>query len=108
MHSRGAILSTVVSYGLLLIFGLREVFHVFDVRLHARSLGAVFRTLLAGGLVAGLIWLAISHAPANNWAWTLGLATLHVVLYGALIFAFRVVSPAEIRPAMGNLFRQKG
>jgi len=108
MHSRGAILSTIVSYGLLLVLGLREVFHVFDVRLHARSMGVVFRTLLAGGLVAGLTWLAIGQLPADIWAWTLGLAAIHVILYVALIFAFRVVSLADLRPAMGNLLRLKG
>jgi O-antigen/teichoic acid export membrane protein len=108
MHSRGAILSTVISYGLLLIFGLREVFHVFEVKLSARSIGAVLRTVLAGGLVAGLVWLIISQLPADKWAWTLALAAFHVVLYSALILAFRVVSPAEIRPAMGNLLRLKG
>jgi O-antigen/teichoic acid export membrane protein len=108
MHSRGAIISTIVSYGLLLLLGLREVFRVFDVRLHARSMGAVIRTLLAGALVAGLIWLAIGQLPVDKWAWTLALAALHVVLYAALILAFRVVNPAEIRPVMGNLLRLKG
>jgi O-antigen/teichoic acid export membrane protein len=108
MHSRGAIISTIVSYGLLLLFGLREVFQVFEVRLHARSMGAVIRTLLAGALVAGVIWLAINRIPADNWAWTLGLAAAHVVVYAGLILAFGVIRPAEIRPAMGNLLRVKG
>lgn len=108
MHSRGAILSTIISYGLLLLFGLREVFHVFEVRLGPRSMGAVLRTLLAGGVVAGLVWLIIGQVGVGHWAWTLALAVLQVVLYGALIFAFRVVSPGEIRPAMGNLLRLKG
>jgi O-antigen/teichoic acid export membrane protein len=108
MHSRGAILSTIISYGLLLLFGLREVFHVFEVRLGPRSMGAVLRTLLAGGVVAGLVWLIIGQVGVGHWAWTLALAVLQVVLYGTLIFAFRVVSPAEIRPAMGNLLRLKG
>jgi O-antigen/teichoic acid export membrane protein len=108
MHSRGAILSTIISYGLLLLFGLREVFHVFEVRLGPRSMGAVLRTLLAGGVVAGLVWLIIGQVGVGHWAWTLALAVFQVVLYGTLIFAFRVVSPAEIRPAMGNLLRLKG
>jgi apolipoprotein N-acyltransferase len=71
-------------------------------------MGVVFRTLLAGGLVAGLTWLAIGQLPADIWAWTLGLAAIHVILYVALIFAFRVVSLADLRPAMGNLLRLKG
>jgi O-antigen/teichoic acid export membrane protein len=108
MHSRGAILSTIISYGLLLLFGLREVFHVFEVRVSPRSLGAVFRTLLAGALVAGLVWLIIGQVGVGKWGWTLALAVLQVVLYVVLIFTFRVVSPAELRPAMGNLLRLKG
>ncbi|HET6349769.1 MAG TPA: oligosaccharide flippase family protein [Candidatus Krumholzibacteria bacterium] len=108
MHSRGAIISTIVSYGLLLVLGLREVFDVFDVRLHVRSIGRVLRTLLAGGLVAAMVWLVIHQVPADKWGWTIGLATAHVVIYAVLIFAFRVVHPAEIRPMMGNLLRVKG
>jgi O-antigen/teichoic acid export membrane protein len=108
MHSRGAILSTIVSYGLLLAMGLREVFRVFDVRLHARAVGRAFRTLLAGGLVAGAVWLIIRQLQVETWGWTLALAVLHVAAYAALIVAFRVVRPAEIRPLMGNLLRVKG
>ncbi|HEX6791996.1 MAG TPA: oligosaccharide flippase family protein [Candidatus Krumholzibacteria bacterium] len=108
MHSRGAIVSTIVSYGLLLVLGLREVFVVFDVRLHARAIGRVLRTLLAGGLVAGAIWLVIRQLQVETWVWTLALAAIHVAAYAALILAFRVVRPAEIRPLMGNLLRVKG
>jgi O-antigen/teichoic acid export membrane protein len=108
MHSRGAILATIVSYGLLLILGLREVFQVFNVRLHTRALWRAIRTLLAGALVAGVIWLVIRQLQVETWVWTLGLATLHVAAYAALIVAFRVVRPAEIRPLMGNLLRVKG
>lgn len=107
-HSRGAIVSTIVSYGLLLLLGLREVFLAFEVRLRARSLGVVARTLLAGGLVAGLVWFIVGQLPVNHWAWTIGLAVFHVTLYAALILALRVVKPAEIRPALGNLLKLKG
>jgi len=107
-HSRGAIVSTIVSYGLLLLLGLREVFLAFDMRLGVRALGVVARTLLAGGLVAGLIRLLIGHVAAGHWGMTLALALLHVVLYAALIVALRVIKPAEIRPAIGNLLKLKG
>jgi O-antigen/teichoic acid export membrane protein len=108
MHSRGAILSTIVSYGLLLVMGLREVFVVFKVRLHARAIGRVFRTLLAGALVAGAIWLVIRQLQVETWVWTIALAAFQVAAYAALIVAFRVVHPAELRPLMGNLLRVKG
>jgi hypothetical protein len=68
----------------------------------------VFRTLLAGVIVAGVLWLVTRHLPVETWVWTLALAALHVAAYAALIVAFRVVRPAEIRPLMGNLLRVKG
>ena len=108
MHSRGAILATIVSYGLLLVMGLREVFRVFNVRLHTRALWRGIRTLLAGALVAGVIWLVIRQLQVENWVWTLSLAILQVAAYAALIVAFRVVHLADIRPLMGNLLRVKG
>jgi hypothetical protein len=49
----------------------------------------------------------IGGIGAGKWAWTLALAVLRWS-YGTLIFAFRVVSPDEIRPAIGNLLRLKG
>jgi O-antigen/teichoic acid export membrane protein len=107
-HSRGAILSTIVSYGLLLVMGLREVFGVFDVRLHARSIGRAIRTLLAGGIVAGVIWLVIRQLPVETWGWTVALAAMQVAGYALLIVAFRVIHPAELRPLMVNLLRVKG
>jgi O-antigen/teichoic acid export membrane protein len=108
MHSRGAILATIISYGLLLVFGMREVFDVFGVRVRARAVGQGIRTLLAGGLVAGAVWLIIRQLHAETWGWTIVLAALHVLLYGVLIVAFRVVRPAELRPMVGNLLRAKG
>jgi hypothetical protein len=91
-----------------LVLGLREVFQVFDVGLRAASMGRVLRTLLAGAIVAGVVWLAIGQLPADKWAWTLALAVFHVILYIGLIFAFRVVRPDEVRPFVGNLLRVKG
>jgi hypothetical protein len=58
-------------------------------------------------LVAGLVWLAYWPIGVDKWAWTLALAALQVVLYAALIFAFRVVTP-RASSAMGNLLRLKG
>ena len=107
-HSRGAILATIISYGLLLVFGLREVFVVFGVRLHAPAISRAIRTLLAGGLVAAMVWLVIRQLHAETWGWTIILAALHVLVYGVLIVVFRVVRLAEIRPMMGNLLRAKG
>jgi O-antigen/teichoic acid export membrane protein len=108
MHSRGAILATIVSYGLLLVFGMREVFGVFGVRLSTRALTQGIRTLLAGSVVAALLWFIVRRIGDDVGAWTLALAAIHVVLYGLLVVAFRVIRPAELRPAVGNLLRLKG
>jgi hypothetical protein len=108
MHSRGAILATIISYGLLLLFGMREVFGTFRVRLSGRALGAGVRTLLAGGLVAAALWTIIRRFGLDSGLWTVALAAVHVVLYGLLIMAFRVIRPGEIRPLVGNLLKIKG
>jgi O-antigen/teichoic acid export membrane protein len=108
MHSRGAIIATIVSYGLLLVFGLREVFGIFGVRLRLRALASAFRTLLAGAVVAAALWAIIRQLHVEPGVWTIALALLHVVLYGSLVVVLRVVRPAEIRPFVSNLLKMKG
>jgi O-antigen/teichoic acid export membrane protein len=108
MHSRGAIVATIVSYGLLLVFGLREVFGAFGVRVSPRAVGAGIRTLLAGTLVAAALWAVIDRLDELSGGWTIALAVIHVTLYGLLVWAFRVMKPAEVRPMVGNLLRLKG
>lgn len=108
MHSRGAILATIISYGLLLLFGLREVFGVFGVRIRLHSVLSALRTLLAGVLVAAVLWLIIRQLHVQPGVWTLALAALHVVLYGSLVVLLRIIRPAEIRPMVSNLLKMKG
>ncbi len=108
MHSRGAIVATIVSYGLLLIFGLREVFGTFEVRMSPRAVGAGIRTLLAGTLVAAALWTIIHQLDDPSGGWIVALAAVHVLLYGLLVWAFRIMRPAEVRPMVGNLLRLKG
>jgi O-antigen/teichoic acid export membrane protein len=108
MHSRGAIIATIVSYGLLLVFGLREVFETFGVRVSPRAVGAGIRTLLAGTLVAAALWVIMDRLHQPSGGWTIVLAVVHVTLYVLLVWAFRVMRPAEVRPMVGNLLRLKG
>jgi O-antigen/teichoic acid export membrane protein len=108
MHSRGAIVATVVSYGLLLVFGLREVFSIFGVRIRLRALMSALRTVLAGVMVAAALWVIIRQLRVEPGVWMIALAMLHVLLYGSLVVAFRVIQPAEIRPMMTNLLKMKG
>ncbi len=107
MHSRGAIIATIISYGLLLLFGMREVFSIFGVRVNAHSLRTGLRTLLAGVLVAAALWLTIHRIGLGSGFWIIALAVVHVVLYAALVLAFRVIRPAEVRPMLGNLLKAK-
>jgi O-antigen/teichoic acid export membrane protein len=108
MHSRGAILATIVSYGLLMVLGMREVFGIFGVRVSARALGTALRTLLAGTVVAAVLWTVFRRIGSDSGLATVALAALHVVLYGLLVMAFRVIRPGEVRPLVGNLLRIKG
>jgi len=108
MHSRGAILATIISYGLLLVFGMREVFGVFGVRMSARAVWLAIRTLLAGTVVAAALWLVFRRIGSDSGVATVVLAAVHVLLYGLLVLAFRVIRPGEIRPLFGNLLKIKG
>jgi O-antigen/teichoic acid export membrane protein len=108
MHSRGAIVATIVSYGLLLVFGLREVFGTFGVRVSPRAVATGIRTLLAGALVAATFWWILRQLDSPPGGWTIAFAAVHVLLYGLLVWAFRVLRPAEVRPMVGNLLKLKG
>jgi O-antigen/teichoic acid export membrane protein len=108
MHSRGAIVAAIVSYGLLLLFGMREVFGIFRVRVGLRAVGTALRTLLAGTVVAAVLWLIIRRIGSDSGVGTLALAAVHVLLYGLLIMALRVIRLDEVRPLVGNLLRIKG
>jgi O-antigen/teichoic acid export membrane protein len=103
--SRGAIAATVVSYGLILVLGLREVFSIYQVRVGWRSVSLLFRTILAGGIAGGAVWWLVGHPP-TNWTvvpWTLLLSVLYLIL----IFVLRVSSFSEIRSLLTNFKRTK-
>ncbi|MDH3197837.1 MAG: flippase [Candidatus Krumholzibacteria bacterium] len=96
LHARGAVIATLVSYALLLGFGLREVFVVFGVR---PSLGAAWvavRTLFAGGAAATLTWIVLNRLPASTPPWTaLALAAAQALVFVALAAALGVL-PREL------------
>ena len=99
--SKGAIAATVISYGLILVLGLREVFSIYRIRIGWRPLSLLFRTILAGVIASGITWWLVGHPPTN---WTVILwALLISVLYLILIFLFRVGSSSEIRSLFTNL-----
>ena len=104
--SRGAIVATIVSYGLLLVLGLREVFVIYRVRLGWRPVTLLIRTILAGGIASGTTWWLIEQPPSS---WIVFLwAALISVLYLFLIFVLRVGTFSDIRSLWNNLRESKG
>jgi O-antigen/teichoic acid export membrane protein len=99
--SRGAIAATAISYALILLLGLREVFSIYRVRIGWRPVSLFFRTILAGAVAGGTTGWLVGHPPAN-WTvvpWTLLLSGLYLVL----IFILRVSSFREIGSLLTNL-----
>ncbi|UCH84822.1 MAG: oligosaccharide flippase family protein [Candidatus Latescibacterota bacterium] len=103
--SSGAVVATIVSYGVLLVWGLREVFAVYGVRLGWRPLTLVFRTVLAGAIASGAAWWLIGETPGapKVLLW----AALVSAFYLFLIFVLRVSTFSEIRGLWNNLRQQK-
>jgi O-antigen/teichoic acid export membrane protein len=105
-ESRGAIVATVISYVVLLLWGLREVFKVYGVRLGWRPLTLLLRTILAGAIASGITWRMIGQ-PASD-PMVLLWAVVVSALYLFLIFVLRVSSFSEIRSLWNNLRQSKG
>jgi len=96
MHARGAIVATIVSYTVLLLFGLAQVFGIFKVQVGRRAVSLALRTVLAGAIAAAVTWGINARFPAPaDWSvvgWALG----HVALYSVLVLAFRVVGKRDL------------
>ncbi|UCG52034.1 MAG: flippase [Candidatus Latescibacterota bacterium] len=105
-ESRGAIVATIISYGVLLLWGLKEVFRVYGVRLGWRPVTLVIRTILAGTVSSGTVWWLSGQSPVswNVFLW----AALISVLYLFLIFVLRVGTFSDIRSLWINLRKPKG
>lgn len=94
-QAKGAILATIISYGVLMLIGLRQVVTTYQVRVGIRAISLGLRTLLAGILSAGLIWRLIDRS-GPEWGILLW-AVLLTALYLTLIFVFRVGSVGDLR-----------
>ncbi|MDH3216684.1 MAG: flippase, partial [Candidatus Krumholzibacteria bacterium] len=105
-QSRGAIVATIISYGILLVLGLRGVFARYGVRVTSSAISMALRTILAGALSGGLVWL-ISDQRAPSWrafVW----AGLLSAMYFVLIYALRVGSFSNVRNLVSKLRESKG
>ncbi|MEE9271498.1 MAG: flippase [Candidatus Krumholzibacteria bacterium] len=105
-QARGAVIATLVSYGVLLIVGLHEVFVTYGVRLSGRSVSLGLRTILAGSLAAGIVW-PLRGRTGLEWEAFLWAGVL-TVAYALLAVAFRVARAEDIRVLLINLRKSKG
>ncbi|NIM20393.1 MAG: oligosaccharide flippase family protein [Candidatus Latescibacteria bacterium] len=110
LRSKGAIIATLASYGLLLVLGLRLVSRIFSVRYGMREFSLVVRTVLAGALTVGVFWLLFwefGKAEAGSsypivFVWLI----LQALIYTALISLFRVLSVGQVLEAISNIRKQ--
>jgi O-antigen/teichoic acid export membrane protein len=106
LESRGAIIATILSYGVLMAIGLREVFRSYRVRLGWRLLSLPFRTILAGAVSGGVGWWLVEQAPLR--LHVVPGAVLASIVYLFLILALRVSSLSELRSLRSNFRKAKG
>jgi len=112
-HAWGAVVATIISYGVLLVAGLYQTFRIFGTRLDLAWLGGAFRTVLAGVGASVLCWLLSgrfyeggikSSSPgAPVLLWVVFLAGV----YAALLLLLKAVRVKEIRLAFSNLRNRK-
>jgi len=106
LESRGAIIATILSYGVLMVIGLREVFRSYRVGLGWRLLSLPFRTILAGVAAGGVGWWLVEQAPFRMNV--VPGAVLASIVYLSLVLALRVCTFSELRSLRSNLRKAKG
>jgi len=103
MHARGAIYATLISYGLLALVGMVQVFRQFNMRLGVGDLSTIARTFLAGLLTAALSWFVLGRMGPDPGLISIVLAVIHAGVFVALVVLFGVVRIEEIRSAARRL-----
>lgn len=106
-HAYGAVAATIVSYGLLLLVGLRHTFRIFGVRIRLDAIGGAIRTVLAGALASVLLWLFLGKIYPGGRVAPDGRVLIWVVLlvgvYAALLWVLRVIRTEDVRTAAAAL-----
>jgi len=104
LHARGAVLATIVSYGVLLVFGLIKVFKIFRVRVGLRAFSLAVRTVLAGAVAGAVLWLILDRWPNPGW-WILLWGALQAAVYTVLVLLLGVVRPGDVGLVFSNLLK---
>jgi O-antigen/teichoic acid export membrane protein len=109
-HAWGAVVATIVSYGVLLVAGLRQTFRIFDVRPRLGWIGGLFRTVLAGVAASVICWQVSGRVGPESA--TLDARVLLWVffltgVYATLLLLLKVVRVSEVRSAFANLRNRK-
>jgi O-antigen/teichoic acid export membrane protein len=112
-HAWGAIVATIVSYGVLLIAGLRQTFRIFHVRLGFVWFSGAVRTVLAGAAASVLCWQISGRVHPGGYdsamsdGWVLLWAVFLTGVYVALLLLLKVATMSDIRSAFANLRNRK-
>jgi O-antigen/teichoic acid export membrane protein len=108
-HAWGAVTATIISYGVLLVVGLRQTFRIFGVRLGWDDLRGAFRTVLAGVVASAICWQLWGRVNPNatSGARILLWVVFLVGLYAALLMLMRVFRMEDVRSALANLRNRK-
>lgn len=105
LESRGAIVATFVSYGVLMAIGLKAVFQIYRVPIGWGPLSVPFRTILAGVVASGATWWVMEHTPLT--LHVVAGAVMVTVLYLFLILVLRVGTFSDLRSLRSNLRESK-
>jgi len=106
LESRGAIIATILSYGVLMVIGLREVFRSYRVGLGWRLFSLPVRTILAGVVAGGVGWWLVDQAPFH--VHVVPGAVIASIVYLFLVLALRVCAFSDLRSLRSNLRKAKG
>jgi O-antigen/teichoic acid export membrane protein len=109
-HAWGAVVATIVSYGVLLVAGLRQTFRIFDVRPRLGWIGGLFRTVLAGVAASVICWQVsgrVSPESATLDARVLLWVFFLTGVYATLLLLLKVVRVSDVRSAFANLRNRK-
>ena len=105
-QSRGAIVTTIISYGLLLAVGLGVMLAKYRIPIRLAAFSIAARTILAGCIATAVVWLLADRAEPLSWV-ALVWAVLLLGLYLFLIYVLRVVTFSDLSKLFSNLSKQK-